>query len=350
MQFLLALALSLAAIANPPADAPPGWRSALPLWTLSAQAHAAIYTGCPATDAGVAVIDLETGDRWIAGNQSLRPIRSVVKAPIALLSLLHAETSEPPNDDPPISQAPATAAGTGQTADGATAADPGPADDEAAETGAAPAAGNAAEANPDQASDEVLPAASAPSPPSADSPFNLHAALSAAVVHGNNDAATALLRRAGNMPALRDLYRTLNLDRLADQAASGFWGLGQASPADLAGLAAALARSPEIPEPVRARLLDLLISTHQSQRWGIINAPPNHWNIAVRTGFWPDEEQGQALNSIAIWIPENAPPRYAAAIMLQDRTPEKLEAWTCQTRIAAPLGQTLHRRAASLLR
>lgn len=346
MQFLLALALSLAAIANPPAEAPPAWRSALPLWTLSAQAHAAIYTGCPATDAGVAVIDLRTGDRWIAGNQSLRPIRSVVKAPIALLSLLDAETSQPPNDDPPTPQTSAAAADAGQTADQTTPADPDPADDQPPETSTAPAAGNAPEEKPDQASDEVLPAASDPPPPSAAPPFNLDAALSAAVVHGNNDAATALLRRAGNMPALRDLYRTLNLDRLANQAASGFWGLGQANPADLADLAADLARSPEIPEPVRARLLDLLISTRQSQRWGIINAPPNHWNIAVRTGFWPDEEQGQALNSIAIWIPRNAPPRYAAAIMLQDRSPEKLEAWTCQTRITAPLAQTLHRRAA----
>ena len=324
MQLLLALALSLAAIANPPADAPPGWRSALPLWTLSTQAHAAVYTACHGTDAAVAVIDLRTGDRWIAGSQTLRPIRSVVKAPIALLSLLHAEATDAPDaagTDQPTARPDSAATDSDSEQDELLAQD----------------ADEAADKDAGEDADDAQP----PQP----QPFNLDRSLADAVIFGDNAAATALLRRAGNMPALRDLYRRLGLPRLAEQAASELWGLGQANAADLADLAAALARSPEIPEPVRSRLLHLLIATAPSQRWGIIDAPPEHWTIAVRTGFWPDPERGQALNSIALWIPNTGQPRYAAAIMLQDRSPERLEAWTCQQSIAQPLGRALHHRA-----
>lgn len=67
------------------------WSDARPLRRLSVAADDALTTACTGTDAGTAVIDLHSGRRWLGGSAALRPIRSVVKAPLALAAIIQAE-------------------------------------------------------------------------------------------------------------------------------------------------------------------------------------------------------------------------------------------------------------------
>ena len=67
------------------------WSDARPLRRLSVAADDALTTACAGTEAGAAIIDLRSGRRWLGGSAAPRPIRSVVKAPLALAAITQAE-------------------------------------------------------------------------------------------------------------------------------------------------------------------------------------------------------------------------------------------------------------------
>lgn len=249
------------------------WSAARPLRRLSIAADDALTTACAGTEAGAAIIDLRNGRRWLAGSAALRPIRSVVKAPLALAAFIQAERD-----------------GTLE--------------------------------NPE-----------------------LTGLAHQAVAQGDNDAATALYDQVGGSAGLADLYLNLDLPRLADQLHPWAWGLGQVNPADLADLAAAFAASPNISEPARQRILDLMLETDQSLRWGAIAAPEN-WRIAVRTGLFYEEDAGLHLNSATLWLDPAGAPRYATAIITSDDHLERVASWNCQYNVGRAISQALVQRSA----
>ena len=79
------------------------WSAARPLRRLSVAADDALTTACTDTEAGAAIIDLRSGRRWLGGSAALRPIRSVVKAPLALAAIIQAER-DGTLDDPELAE------------------------------------------------------------------------------------------------------------------------------------------------------------------------------------------------------------------------------------------------------
>ena len=79
------------------------WSAARPLRRLSIAADDALTTACTGTEAGAAIIDLRSGRRWLGGSAALRPIRSVVKAPLALAAITQAER-DGTLDDPELAE------------------------------------------------------------------------------------------------------------------------------------------------------------------------------------------------------------------------------------------------------
>ena len=79
------------------------WSAARPLRRLSVAADDALTTACTDTEAGAAIIDLRSGRRWLGGSTAPRPIRSVVKAPLALAAIIQAER-DGTLDDPELAE------------------------------------------------------------------------------------------------------------------------------------------------------------------------------------------------------------------------------------------------------
>lgn len=247
----------------------PAWSDARPLRHLSIAADDSLRTACNGSEAGAAVIDLQSGRRWLGGSATPRTIRSVAKAPLALAAIFQAERESAP-DDPELAE---------QTA--------------------------------------------------------------AAVSRGSNDAATALYDRIGGPTGQVELYRRLDLPRLADQVHPWAWGLSTANAADLADLLAAFAASPAISEQARERLLNLMLNTDQNLRWGAISVPED-WRLAVRTGLF--FEPGLHLNSAALWLDPAGAPAYAIAIISQDDHYEREASWNCQYYLGRSISTALAKR------
>ncbi len=95
-----------------------------------------------------------------------------------------------------------------------------------------------------------------------------------------------LLGMIGGLSGLNGFYERWGVPELAALQHSKRWGSGRAEPVDLARLYAALAVSPETPEPVRAGGFDLLRAVVDQHIWGA-SIPERRlvgWESLIKTG------------------------------------------------------------------
>ena len=164
-----------------------------------------------------------------------------------------------------------------------------------------------------------------------------------------------LLGMIDGLPGLSRYYERLGVSELAALLHESRWGSGRSRPVDLAKLFAALAVSPEVPDPVRADGFELLRQTVEQHLWGA-TIPTKRligWESLIKTGNFiltagvarvtgvnvdrqdsdgeelepeadpgDDNDQIVRMNSAAIWL--EAPwlggrPRFVIAIMQESR-------------------------------
>ncbi len=234
------------ASAPPPAPpaypSPASWRQR-ELCELSNHAQA-LLNRTPAR-IGAAVVDLRSGELWVGGDRQPFALHSVVKAPIAWLTLATAEQR-----GEPLSR-------------------------------------------------------------------GLAERLRWMIAWSDNEGVERLLDYLGGLPALRDYYAELGLDAMAANLHQFSWGRGRGSAADVAATFAALATSEDVSPSVRTKAFALLAGVIPEQRWGAA-APPRElhgWSALVKTGLFPEPQEGLRVNSAAIWLDSARRPRYVVAIM-----------------------------------
>ena len=201
------------------------------------------------------------------------------------------------------------------------------------------------------------------------------------VAWSQNADVETLLGMIGGLPGLNMYYERLGVPELAALQHDKRWGSGRASPSDLGSLYAALAMSPEVPEPVRDDGLDLLRAVVPEHRWGAsiperrlvgwesliktgnytltdtddeyaeatlraddesleaaeASEPASPWSVAVGDG--EGEEIIVRMNSAAIWL--EAPwlggrPRFIVSIMIETRS-----SWVRSRSLQNEIGDTL---------
>lgn len=106
------------------------------------------------------------------------------------------------------------------------------------------------------------------------------------VAWSQNADVVTLLGMIGGLQGLGRYYERLGLPELVALQHDKRWGSGRASPSDLAQLYAALAMSPQVPEPVRGVGLDLLRAVVEEHRWGA-SIPERRlvgWESLIKTG------------------------------------------------------------------
>ncbi len=120
------------------------------------------------------------------------------------------------------------------------------------------------------------------------------------VAWSQNADVNRLLGMIGGLPGLNMYYERLGVPELAALQHDKRWGSGRASPSGLGSLYAALAMSPEVPEPVRDDGLDLLRAVVPEHRWGA-SIPERRlvgWESLIKTGNYTltnrDDEYAEA--------------------------------------------------------
>ena len=106
------------------------------------------------------------------------------------------------------------------------------------------------------------------------------------VAWSQNPDVDTLLGMIGGLQGLGRYYERLGLPELVALQHDKRWGSGRASPSGLAHLYAALAMSPEVPEPVRGEGFDLLRAVVDQHRWGA-SIPERRlvgWESLIKTG------------------------------------------------------------------
>lgn len=106
------------------------------------------------------------------------------------------------------------------------------------------------------------------------------------VAWSQNPDVVTLLGMIGGLEGLNRYYERIGVPQLVELQHANRWGSGRASPSDLAHLYAALAVSPEVPEPVRGEGLNLLRAVIEQHRWGA-SIPERRlvgWESLIKTG------------------------------------------------------------------
>ena len=114
------------------------------------------------------------------------------------------------------------------------------------------------------------------------------------IAWSQNADVSRLLGMIGGLAGLNDYYERWGVPKLAALQHGERWGSGRAEPVDLARLYAALAVSPETPEPVRADGFDLLRAVVDEHIWGA-SIPERRlvgWESLIKTGNFTLPELG----------------------------------------------------------
>ncbi|MCY3567425.1 MAG: hypothetical protein OXH38_02265 [Chloroflexi bacterium] len=106
------------------------------------------------------------------------------------------------------------------------------------------------------------------------------------IAWSQNADVDTLLGMIGELRGLSRYYERLGVSELAALQHENRWGSGRSRPVDLAQLFAALAESPQVPDPVRADGFDLLRQTVDQHLWGA-TIPARRligWESLIKTG------------------------------------------------------------------
>ncbi|MBI4498903.1 MAG: serine hydrolase [Chloroflexi bacterium] len=147
-----------------------------------------------------------------------------------------------------------------------------------------------------------------------------HRLLSAMIQWSDNAATTALLRRAGGPPAVQEYLRRIGLTHT--QVNPSAWGYTLTTASDMVRLVAQLYFQQILTPELCQYALDLMRGVTPAQRWGITGGLPASASVALKNGWYPENDDGSNWRVHSIGAVEAGDRAYIIAVLT--RYPQEL--------------------------